>query len=54
MRALSATEWIGAGLALVLTTGTLGCMAMKQGELADATAKAKADRADYLDLTPTK
>jgi hypothetical protein len=54
MRTLSATEWLGAGLALVMTLGTVGYMAFKQNELAEATAKAKADRVNDLGLTPEK
>jgi hypothetical protein len=50
MRNLSTSEWLGAGLALAMTLGTVGYMALKQGELAQATAQARADRIDDLDL----
>jgi Ca-activated chloride channel homolog len=44
MRALSRTEWISATLALVLTTGTLGCFSLRQAELAKAVKQGKAER----------
>lgn len=50
MPSLTREQLIGAGLALAMTLGTVGYMVIKGGELAEATAKAKADRASSLDL----
>jgi Ca-activated chloride channel homolog len=50
MRTLTREQWIGAGLALALTTGTLGCMVAKQGDLKQAVKQGKAERLTSADI----
>lgn len=50
MASLTREQWIGAGLALVLTLGGVGSMVVMQGDLSAAAKKGKEERRKALDL----
>jgi hypothetical protein len=54
MKTPSGTQLAGAGLALAMTLATVGYMAFKQNELADAAKQGRENRLNNLDLAPRK